>query len=128
MSHFLWHQRDTARGEFREVRKLLGILKECDAGTQCAVGYGVHLANADFIRHFASIECFRRVTAEQQKQFCGELSDLELRLRNRHMGLALGVGLYRIWLADLLAGRHNVTELLGPELTELSRKGFTAGW
>src|SRR5690242_20391105 len=118
MSHFSWHQRDTARGEFREVRKLLGLLKDCDSGTQCAVGYGVHLANADFIRHFASIESFRRVTVERQKQFCGELSDLELRLRSRHMGLALGVGLYRIWLTDLLAGRHNVTDLLGPELTE----------
>jgi len=37
--------------------------------------------------------------------------------------MALGVGLYRIWLTESLAGRRNVAELLGEELTELSRKG-----
>jgi len=48
---------------------------------------------------------------------------LELELRGREIGMALGVGLYRIWLTESLAGRRNVAELLGEELTELSRKG-----
>jgi len=37
--------------------------------------------------------------------------------------LAVGVGLYRIWLADRLAGQRSLIDLLGEELTELSRKG-----
>ena len=36
--------------------------------------------------------------------------------------MALGVGFYRIWLAEVLAGRRDAAELLGEELTELSRK------
>ena len=36
--------------------------------------------------------------------------------------MALGIGLYLIWLAEVLAGRRDAAELLGEELTELSRK------
>src|SRR5437868_3954810 len=108
MSHIFWHNRAPAQGEFRELRKLLSFLRSCDAETKRAVGCGVHLANSDFIRHFAGLESFRRVPVEEQKQFCSGLSDLELRLRSRKVGFALGVGLYRIWLSEMLAGRHNV--------------------
>jgi hypothetical protein len=114
---------DTARGEYNKLRRLLYRLKSCDTATQCAVGSGVHLANSDFIHHFSGIESFRRVPVEEQKQFCSELSDLELQLRSQEAGMALGVGLYRIWLAETLAGRRSVADLLGQELTELSRKG-----
>ena len=55
-----------------------------------------------------------------------ELLHLELNLRNLEPGMALGVGLYRIWLAGVLAGKHNAAELLGEELTELSRKASSA--
>src|SRR6476646_6368990 len=123
MAHWFHRSVDPARGEFAEVKKGLNCLRTCGARTQSAVGAGVQLANTDFIRRFAGIESFRRVPTEEQNRFWSELSDLELELRGREMGMALGVGLYRIWLADMLAGRRNVAELLGEELTELSRKG-----
>jgi hypothetical protein len=126
MSRFFQHVLDPAQGEFAGLRKLLCRLKSCDVATQCAVGSGVYLANTDFIQHFAGIESFRRVPVEEQKQFCSELSDLELQLRSQKVGMALGVGLYRIWLTEVLADRRNVAELLGQELTELSRKGSFA--
>ena len=104
------------------MKKVLCRLKASGARTQSAVGAGVQLANTDFVRRFAGIESFRRIPAEEQKRFCSELNDLELELRSCGVGLAIGVGLYRIWLSDMLAGRHKSAELLGKELTELSRK------
>jgi hypothetical protein len=41
--------------------------------------------------------------------------------------MSMGVGLYRIWLADVLAERRHAADLLGEELTELSRKGMPEG-
>lgn len=121
----LFHRRsDPAPSEFREVKKILCRLKSAGAQTQFAVGAGVQLANTDFFRRFAGMESFRRIPTEEQKRFCSELNDLELELRSHGVGMAIGVGLYRIWLIDLLAGRRNVADLLGEELTELSRRAF----
>jgi hypothetical protein len=40
--------------------------------------------------------------------------------------MAIGVGLYRIWLTDALAERYIVADLLGEELAELSRRAASA--
>jgi hypothetical protein len=109
--------------EFQELRKVLSRLKASPAQTRSAVGAGVQLANANFLRRFAGIESFRQSPAAEQERFWSDLSDLELGLRSQEVGLAVGVGLYRIWLADTLAGQRDVVDLLGEELTELSRKG-----
>ena len=87
-----------------------------------AVGAGVHLANAEFIQRYGSMESFRRLSLPDQKRFCSELSDLELGSRGQEPGVALGVGLYRIWLTEALTQRCELAELLGQELTELSRR------
>ena len=41
-------------------------------------------------------------------------------------GMALGGGLYRVWLVDVLAGRRKVADLLGVALAGLSRKAASA--
>ena len=123
---FFQRCRDPAGTEFGVMKKLLCRLKASGTQTQFAVGAGVHLANTDFIRRFTGIESFLRVPTEEQNRFWSELSDLELELRSHGVGMALGVGLYRIWLTDLLAGRRKVAERLGEELTELSRKASIA--
>ena len=107
----------------RELKKVLDRLKACGSHTRSAVGAGVHLANTDFVRRFAGIESFRKSPPAEQERYWSDLSDLELGLRSREVAMALGVGLYRIWLVDTLAGRSHVAELLGEELTELSRMG-----
>jgi hypothetical protein len=112
---------DSARSELDELVKVLRCLKSASVQTRFAVGAGVYLANRDFIRRFAGIESFRRLSHENQARFYAALSDLELSLRGHRLGLALGVGLYRIWLADVLTGRRSAAELLGETLTELSR-------
>jgi len=61
-----------------------------------------------------------------QDRFYSALSDLEQSLRNYGLGMALGVGLYRIWLVEVLAGRRKAADLLGEVLTELSRKASSA--
>jgi hypothetical protein len=123
MKHPLFQRNKNRNGiQFDELRRVLSRLKTCPPQTRAAVGAGVQLANADFIRRFAGMESFRQSTTEAQERFWSDLSDLELDLRSQEVGLAVGVGLYRIWLADTLAGLRNVVDLLGEELTELSRK------
>jgi hypothetical protein len=122
MIRLFQHRGDRARSELDELLKVLGCLKSSDAHVRFAVGAGVSLANAKFISQFAGMESFRRMSPEAQGSFYATLSDLELNLRHHGPGMALGVGLYRIWLADVLAGRRPAADLLGEELTELSRK------
>lgn len=121
MKHALF-QRGAGEPESEELTRVLSRLKASPPQTRAAVGAGVQLANASFLRRFAGIESFRHSPPAEQEQFWTDLSDLELGLRGQEVGLALGVGLYRIWLADTLAGQRNVVDLLGEELTELSRK------
>ena len=118
----LFQRRTGAETQFEELRKVLDRLKTCRFQVRSAVGAGVGMANKDFLQRFKSIESFRRSPAIEQEQFWSDLADLELGLRSQEAGMALGVGLYRIWLADKLAGEHDVAELLGEELSELSRK------
>src|SRR5512138_2974296 len=97
----LFHRRsDAARGELCELRKVLCRLRSSDAQTRRAVGAGVCLANTDFLRRFCGIESFRGMPVAEQKRFCAELNDLELGLRSPEVGMAIGVGLYRIWLTE----------------------------
>ncbi len=107
----------------RELKKVLDRLKACGPHTRSSVGAGVHLANADFVRRFAGIESFRKSSLAEQERYWSDLSNMELGLRNREVAMAVGVGLYRIWLVDTLAGRRHIAESLGEELTELSRMG-----
>jgi hypothetical protein len=122
MIHLLQRRSDPARSELDGIRRVLRCLKSAPAQIRFAVGAGIYLANADFMRGFAGMQSFRRVCVGDQRRFYSELSDLELSLRSQEPGMALGVGLYRIWLAGVLAGRRDAAELLGEELTELSRK------
>jgi len=122
MFRLFQHRGDPARNELGELVKVLSCLKSSNAQMRFAVGAGVYLANANFIRRFAGLESFRRMPPEGQESFYATLSDLELNLRHHGPGMALGVGLYRIWLVDVLAGRRHAADLLGEELTELSRK------
>lgn len=122
MIRLLQRRNDLARTELDEIRRMLTCLKSAPAQTRFAVGAGVYLANADFIRRFGGMQSFCQIPAGDRERFYLALSDLEENLRGRRLGMALGVGLYRIWLADLLAGRRDAAELLGEELTELSRR------
>ncbi len=119
---------DPIRGELDELVKVLSCLQSSDVQTRCAVGAGIHLANNEFIRRFAGMDSFRQIPLGGQDRFYSTLSDLEQSLRNYGLGMALGVGLYRIWLVDVLAGRRKAADLLGEALTELSRKAAGAQW
>ncbi len=111
-----------ARSELDEIKRVLRCLKSSPAQTRFSVGAGVCLANTDFMRQFGGMQSFRQIPSDDREQFYAKLSDLESSLRSRELGMALGVGLYRIWLADALAGHRDAAELLGDELAELSRK------
>ena len=122
MIRLLQRRSGPVRSELDEIKRVLRCLKVCPAQTRCAVGAGVCLANADFMRQFGDMQAFRQIPSDDREQFYAKLSDLESSLCSRELGMALGVGLYRIWLTDLLAGRRDAAELLGEELTELSRR------
>ena len=121
MIHLRQRRGDSARSELDEVKRVLRCLKVSPAQTRGAVGAGVYLANTNFMRQFGGMQAFRQIPSDDREEFYSKLSDLESSLRSQQLGMALGVGLYRIWLADLLAGRRDAAELLGEELTELSR-------
>lgn len=122
MIRLFQRHRNSARSEFGEIQRVLRCLKSSPVQTRFAAGAGVCLANADFLRRFAGMQSFRQVSRGDRKHFYSQRGDLELSLRSRELGMALGVGFYRIWLAEVLAGRRDAAELLGEELTELSRK------
>jgi len=123
MKYPLFQRGGTGNGsKFEELKRVLSCLRASPPQTRTAVGAGVQLANSNFIRRFTGIESFRHSPTAEQERFWSDLSDLELGLRSQEVGLAVGVGLYRIWLADTLAGQRNVVDSLGEELTELSRK------
>ncbi len=124
MIRLLQRRSDSARSEVAEIRRVLRWLKSSPIETRFAVGAGVYQANTDFMRQFSGMQCFRQISAGDQERFYAQLSDLESRLRSRELGMALGVGLYKIWLADVVAGRREAAELLGEVLSELSRKGL----
>jgi hypothetical protein len=116
------HHGDPARSELAALKRVLHSLKSSPAQTRSAVGTGVSLANTDFMRRFGGLQSFREGPSGDREQFLATLGDLEIGLRSRDPGMALGVGLYRMWLIYLFAGRRATAELLGEELTELSRK------
>jgi hypothetical protein len=122
MIRLLQRRSDPARSELDEVKRMLRCLKSSPAQTRFAVGAGVYLANTGFMHQFGGMQSFRQTPSGDREQFYARLSELELSLRGRELGMALGVGLYRIWLADMVAGRRDAAELLGEELTELSRR------
>jgi len=122
MSHLLQRHSAPARSELDWIKRVLRCLKESAAPTRFAVGSGVSIANTAFMRRFGGLDAFRESGPGDQEQFYTRLGELELNLRNPELGMALGVGLYRIWLTEALAGRRDAAELLGQELAELSRK------
>ena len=100
MLHLLHRRSDLARSELDEIKRMLRCLKSSPAHTRFAVGAGVCLANTDFMDRFGGMQSFRQVPLRDREQFYSKLSDLEVSLRGRELGMAMGVGLYRIWLAD----------------------------
>ena len=118
---WLRRRNNAARTELEEVKRLLRGLRDSGARKRAAVGTGVGVANSDFLIRFGTIDSFRGSAATQRERFYERLADLELGLRNEAPDMALGIGLYRIWLDETLAGRREAAELLGEELTELSR-------
>jgi hypothetical protein len=117
----LQRRSEPARGELVEIKRMLLCLKSSPAQVRSAVGTGVHLANTEFIGQFGGMQGFCQIPPGERERFYARLGDLESDLRSQELGMALGVGLYRIWLADTLAGRRMAAELLGQALTELSQ-------
>ena len=126
MIRLLQRRGEFARSELVEIKRMLHCLESAPTQVRSAVGAGVHLANTYFIGRFGGMECFCQVSLGEREQFYSELSDMEVRLRGEELGTALGVGLYRIWLADVAAGRRAEADLLGTALSELSRSASSA--
>ncbi len=120
-------QPDPARTELEEIKRVLLELKHSAPRTRCTVGAGVCLANAEFLRRFGGAERFRQISTGDREDFYTKLGELELSLRAEEPRMALGVGLYRIWLAEMLSGKSGPAELLGEELAELSRSASGSG-
>jgi hypothetical protein len=61
-------------------------------------------------------------SGDEKRSFGGQLSALETRLSVREVGMAVGVGLYRLWLDRVEQSSRPVADLLGEQLTHLSRE------
>jgi len=81
----------------------LRYLKSSPDQTGFVVGAGVCLANTDCLSQFGGMQSFRQNPLGGREQFYAKLSDLELSLRSRELGMALRVGRYLIWRAEVLA-------------------------
>jgi hypothetical protein len=126
MLHLLHRQGALVHRELSELKRLIRRLMSTEPRIRFGVGAGVCLANKRFLHRFCGMQWFQQVAPEDRAIFFAGLSDLESSLRNTEPGMALGVGLYQVWLADTLAGRRKAAELLGALLTELSRRAANA--
>jgi hypothetical protein len=122
----LQRQRSDAQHDLQEVKRVLQGLKASNTRTRCAVGAGVSLANAEFLARFGTIESFRRASTAEREQFYARLGELELSVRSENPEMALGLGLYRIWVTEAIADSCESSELLGEALAELSRGSWAA--
>lgn len=122
MFQLLHRHGDPVRSELNEMKKLIRHLAASEPQIRFGIGAGICLANAMFLRQFGGMQRFRVVAPGDRALFYVGLSDLESSLRGSKPAMALGVGLYHVWLVGVLAGHQRAAELLGEQLTDLSRR------
>lgn len=112
------------RRELREeLEKFTGALRRADEATQVAVGHSINMANTMFAKRFGSIDTFCQQSANERTNYIKSLTVFEEKMSHQDPSVALGFGLFKMWVGVLSEQDHELISKFSKELEYFSRKG-----
>lgn len=124
MFGFFKKKEPQGRKELREeFEKFTTTLRRADAVTQIAIGHSINMANSMFIKRFGSTNAFCQQSTSQRIEYIKSLTAFEEKMSQQNPSLALGFGLFKMWIGVLSEQDHELMSQFSSELEYFSRKG-----
>ena len=124
MFGFFKKKEPPGRKELREeFEKFTSALRRADDVTQIAVGHSINMANSMFIQRFGSVEAFCRQHASERIKYIQSLTAFEEKMIQQDPPVALGFGLFKMWVGVLSEQDQELMSQFAKELGYFSRKG-----
>lgn len=124
MFGFLKKKEPRGRRELREeFEKFTSALHRADDVTQMAVGHSINMANSMFIKRFGSINAFCQQPASERIKYIQSLTAFEEKMSQQDPSVALGFGLFKMWVGVLSEQDQELMSQFSKELGYFSRKG-----
>lgn len=112
------------RKEFRETfMRYATNLRNSDETVQALVGHAINMANSLFFRTYSDIAEFESQPKSAQLDYINKLSVMEKKLDKSEPVLALGFGLFKMWIAAVVDDDQELMEEFFVELSYFSKKG-----
>lgn len=112
------------RKELRdEFVKFTSSLRCADDVTQMAVGHSINMANSMFIKRFGSGEAFCQQPTSERIKYIQSLTAFEEEMSQQNPPVALGFGLFKMWIGVLSEQDQELMSQFSKELSYFSRKG-----
>ncbi len=106
-----------------EFNKVVTTLNAADPSARVAVGHGVNLANALLLQKFSGLNGFLVASREGQLEHLRQLRSAEEVLAIKDAQVALGFGLFKMWVAALIENDKELIDYFGQELAKFSKEG-----
>lgn len=124
MFGFFKKKEPPGRMELREeFEKFTSALRRADAKTQIAVGQSINMANSMFIKRFGSPDAFCQKATSERIEFIKSLTAFEEKMSQQDPPVALGFGLFKMWVGVLGEQDYELMSQFSKELGYFSRKG-----
>jgi len=127
--HFFKEKEFPGRKEFlQEFGKFTRALRRADDETQIAVGHSINMANSMLIKRFGSIDAFCEQPTSERIEFIQSLRAFEEELSQQYPSVALGIGLFKVWVGVLCEQDQELISLFSKEIGYFTRKGDEPVW
>lgn len=124
MFRFFKKKEPPGRKELREeFEKFTSALRRADDITQIAVGHSINMANSMFIKRFGSIDAFCQQPKGEKIKYIQSLTAFEEKTSQQDTSVALGFGLFKMWVGVLSEQDQELMSQFSKELGYFSRKG-----
>lgn len=124
MFGFFKKKEPPGRKELREeFEKFTNALRRADDVTQMAVGHSINMANSMFIKRFGSIDAFCQQPKGERIKYIQSLTAFEEKMSQQDPSVALGFGLFKMWVGVLSEQDQELMSQFSKELGYFSRKG-----
>jgi len=124
MFGFFKKKEPPSRKELREeFEKFTGALHRADDVTQIAVGHSINMANSMFIKQFGSVDVFCQQPTSERIKYIQSLTAFEEKMSQQDPSVALGFGLFKMWVGVLSEQDQELMSQFSKELGYFSRKG-----
>jgi hypothetical protein len=91
-------------------------LRDADALAQLSAGQGIKMANSFFMQTFSKVEGFIEHSKAEQMAFIEKLAGMGKKLSKVDPQTALGITLFRMWLAAVAEGDGELMDYFADEL------------